>query len=152
MESHDKGKQAEQDNVAGNTKNKARLKILSSGNVMGNPVEQWKEVKDNRVKAVNNKKGGQSGTGKELVIADKGNMTQVQTTNQFELLEVDDGENDADNQLALMENVDEQRSPTPNTTTAGKSLNPNAPGFIPNPAGTRVTKNGKSTIINDKGK
>lgn len=63
MEENNKGKQVEQETVNGN--NKPPLKILTSGKVMGNPVEQWKEVKDNRVKVVNNDKGVQNTTGKK---------------------------------------------------------------------------------------
>lgn len=51
--------------------------ILSSGRVVGNvnPVgEQWKEVRDNRVK----KNGNQVVTGKEIVPVDQGNGQQVQ--------------------------------------------------------------------------
>lgn len=67
-------------------------------------------------------------------------MAQVETTNQFENLEVEDGEKDADNQLTLVEIVTDQRSPTPNPTSAGKILNPVALVFNTNPVGTRATK------------
>lgn len=52
--------------------NNPPVRILTSGKVVGNPAEQWKEVKDNRVKVVNSCNDVQNTNGKEIVPADMG--------------------------------------------------------------------------------
>lgn len=52
-------------------------------------MEQWKKVKDNRVKAVNNDKGFQNTIVKETVQGDKEATMQIQITNQFAILEIE---------------------------------------------------------------
>lgn len=67
-----KNKEPEGGSVEERGKEKGPLMILSSGKVVGNPKEQWKEVKDNRVKNVTTQKSTQGTTRKEIVPVNKG--------------------------------------------------------------------------------
>lgn len=126
MDSSDKGKQVDQANVTRKSKqqdvkeygrNKGKeqgpLMILTSGKVVGNIRAQWKEVRDKCVQDKGNEFVKHEQTGKEIVSVDKSVGQEVQTTNKFVVLEVEDGEINENNQLALVEDNSVQKSPIP---------------------------------------
>lgn len=145
------GKQVEKATATANANQKGPLMILSSGkiveNILGKGKEQWKEIRDNNAKKGNT--AGQTVTGSEIVTVEiekeehlpvENMATQkVETTNQFAILEVEEGQQDANNELALV--AQSTASPTPNTTgkgkpksstkhtTPGKHLNVAAPAY-----------------------
>lgn len=143
------------------------LMILTNGKVVGNVVEQWKEVRDNRVKNVA-KQDTQAKNGKELAPVDNVSDKQVKTSNKFVALEdVDVGE--AQNkQLAIVDDAQEviqvdKSSPSkggiqgnarriPKNTPTGnkKDLNPAAPSFNPNSNEIEATKEGEITSPNER--
>lgn len=120
-------------------KDKGPLMILTSGKVVGKPNEQWKEVKGNRVKTVGKQDAVQAKTEKEIVLVDKGVAKQVQTSNKYTALEVEEGEKDGNNQLALVGDTIVTRSPGTNPKSTGK-LNPAAAVFNQKFPGIEATK------------
>lgn len=136
--------------------------ILSSGKVVGNVGEQWKEVRDNRVKNGARQGETQGATGKEIVPVDQGVVQQlsvenvvsqqVQITNKFAVLEVEDDEQENNNELALVAQSTVPRSPNPNATGKGtarsatkpisprKILNAAAPAYNPTSTGIGAKK------------
>lgn len=76
--------------------------ILSSGKAVSNVGAQWKEVRDNRVQGKEKQLGEQDKTGQEIVPIDNA-AQQVQTINQFALLEVQQSDVNENNQLVLVE-------------------------------------------------
>lgn len=139
------------------------LMILSSGKVIGNVGEQWKEVQDNRNK---NKAGvtseGNQITGKELVPVTNGDNGQIQTSkeavpvvkmqtsNKFVVLEVDDGDTNESNQIALVVATKNQ-SNTIQNDTASWSLNAAAPAFNPNGIAASTDVNNDKSFGNKNG-
>ncbi|OIT22123.1 hypothetical protein A4A49_30908 [Nicotiana attenuata] len=126
-------------------KRKMSIKLqMVRDNRTGNDKEQWKEVRDNRVRNGVNQNSQQSKAGKEIVpiqqsgdhqgkgsnkdgnagqksgedktgekqiiSAGKEANNQVQMTNKFALLEVVDGEDEPNNQLALVEAVNNPKT------------------------------------------
>lgn len=108
------------------------IKILSSGKVVGNIGEQWKEVRDNRVENGAKQVDINEKTRKEIVPLDNVTSQQVQVTKKLVVLEVEEREKEDNNQLVLVEKSIVSRIPTTNPTatgngsprSAGKSLNP----------------------------
>lgn len=70
------------------------IKILTSSNVAGNVGEQWKEVRDKRIKIGAKQVDVQGKTGKEIVLDDNEAVAsqQVQEANKFATLEVEEVE------------------------------------------------------------
>lgn len=134
---HDKRKQVEDATVNNKEKNKNPLMILTGRNVVGNVGAQWKKVRDNRVQ----NKGKQSD---ENVAIDKDVTQQVQTTNEFAILEVEDGEVNESNQLVLGEETDVQKSLILDPKEVGK-LNPAVTTFNPNATRIASLKRGNNT-------
>ncbi|XP_016484601.1 uncharacterized protein LOC107805125 [Nicotiana tabacum] len=115
--------------------------ILTSEKVVGNVGEQWKEVRDNRVKNRAKQSQEQEKTCKVIVPVD-GTVQQVQTTNNFAILEIEEGDKEDNNQLVLVEisNVDRSHKVSPRVTKNGTprsaiKLNPKASVFNPNDKG-----------------
>lgn len=100
---HDKLKQSEGDNDEVKEKNKGPLMILSSGKVVGNIGGQWKEVRDIRLKNTGKQDDVQIKPGKEIVPANGLVSQKVHVLNKFAALEVEEGEQEENNQLALVE-------------------------------------------------
>lgn len=97
--------------------------IHTSGKVVGNIGEQWKEARDNCVKKTVQQEEIKAKTGKEIVPVEKeavGNQ-QVHVTNKFAVLEVEEGEKENNNQLVLVEDSNVDRSPnvSPSVTRNG---------------------------------
>lgn len=157
---HEAGKHVDQDTDSGNINQQGPLMILSSGKVVGNMTgkgkEKWKEVRDNGTKKGNNE--GQTITGKEIIPVDQGNVHQlpmenaanhrVQTNNQFSILEIEDGEQENNNDLALVPQSIALLNPT--TTGKGNAKSPakrNTPGRLNaaapayNPTSTGIVEN-----------
>lgn len=62
-----------------NGKDKGPLMILTSGKVVGNVAEQWKKVRDNRVKKPGQQEDVQGKSGKRIVPDDDVTNKNVQT-------------------------------------------------------------------------
>lgn len=78
--------------------------ILTSGKVVGNQGAQWKEVRDRRVQGKEKQAGDVAKTGQEIVPVDSQEgivPQQVQTTNKFAVLEVENSEDACNNQLLV---------------------------------------------------
>lgn len=100
--------------------------ILSSGKVFGKIGDQWKEERDNRVKNITTHNATQGATGQEIVPVNLGAREQaptekvaaqqIQVANKFVVLEVEDGVNEDNNELALV-----IRSSDPRNTNANQS-------------------------------
>ncbi|XP_070017818.1 uncharacterized protein [Nicotiana sylvestris] len=108
----------QQENVAivqqGNkkpTKHDVHVMILTSGKVVGNVGPQWKEVRDNRGLNKGKQTEGSNKEGKEMVPVNNTPVTkQIQTTNQFAVLEIENGETNEGNQLAVVEESPVQKT------------------------------------------
>lgn len=116
-----------------------------SGKVVGNVGEQWKEVRVNHVQNKVKQSQEQEKTGKKIVPID-GAVQQVQTANKFAILEVEEGEKNKNNQLVLIEESNEQRSPIHYPKATG-SLNPatavfSSPGITKSKKGNNANHNG----------
>ncbi|XP_019241772.1 PREDICTED: uncharacterized protein LOC109221779 [Nicotiana attenuata] len=160
-------KQHTTDTVSQGNKFTAPLMILSSGKVVGNQGAQWKEVKKRRVQGKEKQIGDVTTNGKTMVPVDqqKGGITgkeeinkrsvqamvpadkkrdQMQTDNKFAILEVEESDDNANNQLALVE--------TMNAVPVSKEtgiLNPVAPAYIPtSPGNTKRRNDGKNNTKN----
>ncbi|XP_070013760.1 uncharacterized protein [Nicotiana sylvestris] len=87
-------------------KHDAPLMVLTSGKVVGNIGPQWKEVHDNRGLNKGKQIDGNTAQGKEMVRVNNAAVEkQIQSTNKFALLEIENGELNEDNQLAVVEEV-----------------------------------------------
>lgn len=139
----DNAKQAMNDADQNNC-NKQPLIILSSGkvvgNVAGNSKEQWKEVKDNRVKAIVNKTEAQGNTEKEIVLVNNGEGQQVHVGNRVnnggkqnevqrqignEIVPVDQGVNkqvQMGNKFAVLEVIDEEEETDNQLVLVGENV------------------------------
>ncbi|XP_019246470.1 PREDICTED: uncharacterized protein DDB_G0290685-like [Nicotiana attenuata] len=131
-----------------NAKNNAPLKILSSGRIVGNVGAQWKEVGDKRVQGKGKQVEEVTKTGQEIVPGEKQNIgvpRQVQTNNKFDVLEIDNSEDNTNNQLALVEEQTDQTN-MPKPKDHGK-LNLAAANFISKYPGTdKGGKEGKKKL------
>ncbi|XP_019257603.1 PREDICTED: uncharacterized protein LOC109235805 [Nicotiana attenuata] len=166
---YDQGKQTS-DKVKEQTKvqHNQPLMILSSRRVVGNVKsngEQWKDVKDNRVK----KAGNQVINGKEIVPVNQGDRQQevavvnqqdrdnerrqivsvdvgqqIQTTNKFAALQAEE-EGDNGNQMIIVE------ADVRHDTQRQKDLNPNASVFIPKSTGVASSKRGNVEYDDEEG-
>nr|XP_016495963.1 PREDICTED: probable serine/threonine-protein kinase tsuA [Nicotiana tabacum] len=128
--------------MAHDKENQDPLMILTSRRVVGNVGEQWKEVRDNRIKNTGKQDDLQNKTGKEIVPIDDG-AQKVQTTNKFAALEVEEGEKERNNQLSLVEITATQRSPRTKPSDTG-GLNPAAVVFTLTPTGNDKLEKGKN--------
>lgn len=147
---HDKEKNEAATNVNDTDKNKCPIMILSSGKVIGNVGEQWKELQDNPVKKgtvaaqvnVNATAQMNEGVGKELMLVENQPTEPMSTANKFALMENDAG-NDVENEIDEYEVVILNRKLVQNVTSPtltrkqsskspAKNLNPKAPAFNPN--------------------
>lgn len=133
---NNKNKRTIQEEIKGNVK--APVMIISSGKVVGKDGEQWKEVRDNRVKNAKQDEV-QVGIGKKIVLTNNVVVQQVQTNNKFAILELEEGQKEADDQLALVEEVNENQSLKPTPKSTGK-LNPVDAVYIPASTGNRSSK------------
>ncbi|OIT29667.1 hypothetical protein A4A49_60295, partial [Nicotiana attenuata] len=121
-------------------------------------AEQWKEVRDNRGKNAANQKEILGKTGKEIVPARQENIAiekvadqGCQTANKFAVLEVEDGDNNDNNQLVVVEENSKEKSPAQSNKSTGK-LNPSAPTFRPAASRINSSKVGDKTKASDAGK
>lgn len=143
--SHDKEKQATTGNVVEKEKNKGPLMIPTSGRVVGNAGQQWKEVRDNRIENTGKQDDLQNKTGKEIVSVDDGTQ-KVQKTNKFASLEVEEGEKERNSQLVMVETTITQGSPTTKSSDSGR-LNPVDVVFTPTPIGNdKLAKQRRSVL------
>lgn len=121
MKNKNDKKQTPKDTVQRKGNEKGPLMVLISGKVVGNLGEHWKEVRDSRVQTKAKQNLEKENTGQEIVLVD-GTVQQMQTTNKFAILEEEEGEKNENNQLMLIEESNEQRSPRHNLKITG-SLN-----------------------------
>lgn len=127
----------------GKKSNEQPIKILTSGKFVGNVGEQWREVRDNRVKNNTKQEYNQGKTGNKIVPVEQGVRQHVETTNKFAALEVIEGDKEENNQLAIVEEVTAHRNPDP---TVQRISNPKGDGrlnavtvsFNPTPAGSEL--------------
>lgn len=114
MEQKGNREQVVKDNVVNTGKESVPLMVLTSGKVVANIGAQWKEIKDNRVQNKGKQSNEHVTTGNEIIIVDKDAAQQVQTANKFVVLEVEDGEINETNHLALVEESAVLKSPIHN--------------------------------------
>lgn len=169
---HAKDKQDTGGNIEAKDKNKGPLMILTSGKIVGNVGEQWKGVRDSRLKNTGkqdevqpktgkeiipvNEEASQRvqsvkpNTGKELIPGNKGGVEQVQVSNKYAVLEVEEGERDTGYELVIVEKVIVDRSPRHSPKNTGR-LDPSAAVFKPKNVGIEVSKETVATNIRRNG-
>lgn len=155
LEETEKDNQTRKNKDENKGKDKQPLMILTSGKVVGNVREQWKEIKDNRVKTINKQNEVQEKTRKEIVPVDGVQAQQIQVANKFAALDViEEEEHFEDNQLAVVENNNVLNSSRPNPSDTRKKLNLTAPVYKPSSPGIGTVKDGNNSAIkaNDKEK
>ncbi|OIS97327.1 hypothetical protein A4A49_60563, partial [Nicotiana attenuata] len=115
-------------------------------------------LRDNRGKNAANQKEIQGKTGKDIVPTRQENIAiekvanqGCQTANKFAVLEVEDGDNNDNNQLVVVEDNSKEKSPAQSIKSTGK-LNPSAPTFRPAASGIDSSKIGDKTKASDAGK
>ncbi|XP_070037367.1 uncharacterized protein [Nicotiana tomentosiformis] len=135
MDHNDKGKRAVQtvhggegaeQNGRKKTSNNRPIKILSSGKVVGNIGEQWKEVRDNRIKNDTKQTEDQRKTGRQILEVDRSgretdasNKKLIQVANKYAALEMKESDLAENNQQLLKESTGEGLK---ENTTAAASI------------------------------